>query len=104
MFSDLVGYVCITTKDEERYSESLKFIEYLIGEKAQEKLVKIGMQSPFKNVYRSGEMLNFDFSDIDYTVSPFTSSNALCAIIDEINTQNPTNDSLLRAKNALKRL
>ena len=103
-FSDLVQYACITTKDEERYGESLKFIEYLISETAQEKLAKIGMQSPFKNIYQGGETFGFEFSSISFTVSPFTSTKALCALNDEINTPNPTNDSLLRLKNALKRL
>lgn len=103
-FSDIVQYVAITVSDRERYGESLEFIEYLLGEKTQKKLSKIGMYSPFFNVYDGEESFGFDFSKIGYTVSPFTQSLALSAIIGEVNQEKPTNDSLLRLKNALKRL
>ena len=103
-FSDIAQYVTITATDAERYAESLSFIEYLISEESQKKLVKIGMQSPFYDVYDGEELFGFNFSKIGYTVSPFTQSSALCAIISQVNQKNPTNDSLLRVKNVLKRL
>lgn len=103
-FSDIVQYVAILTKDELRYEKSLKFVQYLTGEKAQKKLVEIGMQSPFFNVYDGEELFGFDFKKIRFTVSPFTESRFLTAIIDELKVKTPTNDSLLRLKSVLKRL
>ena len=103
-FSDLVQYVSVTTQDKSRFLECVEFIEYLISEKSQKKLTKIGMTSVFFDVYTDGALDGLDFSQVEYTVSPFTSADAIARINGDIHGGNITNNSLLDFKNMLKRL
>ncbi len=103
-FSDLIQYISITAESEERYAESLKFLKYLTAEKGQNQLEKIGMFSAFFEVGQEDYTKGYNFKNVEYTVSPFTHSYELIEIIDELRKKNITNNSLLRAKNTLKRL
>ena len=100
-FSDLIQYVAVTTGKEEDYKDCLSFAEYLISEKVQKQLVKIGMASAFFGIYDGGAMSALDIGEIGYTVSPFTEKNALLSLQSE-----PTDgkERAERIKNALKRL
>lgn len=103
-FSDLMQYISVTTSDVNRYKECVSFLEFLISEKAQKSLYKIGMSSVFYNVYSSGAFAMLDFKKTEYTVSPFTSADAIIRINREITGEKITNNSLLDFKNTLKRL
>ncbi|MBR2336371.1 MAG: hypothetical protein IKA61_00285 [Clostridia bacterium] len=103
-FSDLVQYVSVLTSDKQRYGESVRFLEFLISEKIQKKLNRIGMASVFYSVYSSGDAGIVDFSRISYTVSPFTDSEAIDKINSSVLSQKITNSSLLDFKNVLKHL
>ncbi len=103
-FSDLIQYVSVTSQSQERYEESLKFLQYLTAEKCQLQLEKIGMFSAFFSVGQGDYTKGYDFKKVEYTVSPFTHSYELVEIIDELRRENITNSSLLKAKNTLKRL
>ena len=103
-FNDLIQYVSVITSDSGRFEECVKFINYLIGEKPQKQLSKIGMLSVFYSAYTDGAMANVSFSDFKYTVSPFVSSDVLNSVNTGFSDTNITNISLLDFKNVLKRL
>ena len=104
VFSDLVQYVSVFAKDTDRFNECVSFIKYLISEKVQKQLYKIGMLSVFYNVYTEGVMAKVDFSKFQYTVSPFVNCEVLLAVNHGFSTIKITNISLLDFKNVLKRL
>ena len=66
-FSDLIQYVSIFTDDQSRFDGCLKFLNYLISEKVQKELYKIGMTSVFYRVYQDGEFSKVNFKDFIYT-------------------------------------
>lgn len=103
-FNDLIQYVSVTTCDSGRFGECIKFINYLISEKPQKQLSKIGMLSVYYGVYTDGAMAKVSFGDFYYTVSPFVSRGVLTDANRVFSTTNITNISLLDFKNVLKRL
>ena len=99
-FSDLVQYVGICAEDREDYSACLGFIEYLVSESVQKKLTKIGMTSVFFDVYSDGALSEYDFSENEYTVSPFTEIENVM----EIRKDTKGGELPERVKNLLKHL
>ena len=102
-FSDVVQYLSIFSSGE-RYDESLKFAEFLTGEKVQKTLNKIGMLSPFFEVEFTNALSNFDFKNITQTISPFTNASIILNIIDEVWQKNLSKEGLAKFKSVLKRL
>ncbi|MBQ9734792.1 MAG: hypothetical protein IJV95_02915 [Clostridia bacterium] len=81
-YNDLYQYLSVTSKEENKRHYSEKFIDYLLSDKVQKDLSKIGMLSPFIDVVNENPHLNsmqenFSFS----TISAFTSR----LTIEEIN-------------------
>ncbi len=103
-FCDLIQYVSVLSQDKQRYSESVKFLEYLISQNVQQNLYKIGMASVFYNVYTDSPMTRVNFNNIEYTISPYTDSTSINKMISNASSNNITNNSLLDFKNMLKRL
>ena len=57
-FNDLYQYVSLTSTDKNKSVYASRFIDYLLSDKVQEKLNKINMLSPYKNVSFDIETLN----------------------------------------------
>ncbi|MBQ7374041.1 MAG: hypothetical protein IJW64_05735 [Clostridia bacterium] len=102
-FSDIVQYLSVFASGE-RYDESLKFAEFLIGEKVQKTLGKIGMVSPYFSENQVQTLKDFDFKKITTTISPFTDSSIILNIIDGAWRKNSSPEEFAKFKNVLKRL
>lgn len=57
-FNDLYQYLSLTSTDKNKSLYARRFIDYLLSDKVQEKLSKINMLSPYKNVNFDIESLN----------------------------------------------
>ena len=77
-YNDLYQYVCITSKDSLKAYYAQEFINFLILEKSQKQLDKIGMFSCFYQVDYQDEHLNkMQKSEQKATISAFLSSQTL---------------------------
>ena len=103
-FSDIVQYLSVTTKTKEKYDDCKKFIEFITSETCQKKLYKIGMMRVDGGVEESEVLASYDKSKTEQTVSPFSQSEKIKRIIDEVNCQNQENLNLTAFKNMLKHL
>ena len=82
-FNDLYQYVSLTASDSKKSVIAKRFIEYLLSDKVQERLNKINMLSPYKNVNFDIENLNL-MQKIDgfSTISAFYPKQILREIED----------------------
>ncbi len=83
-FNDLYQYVSLTSTDSAKRIYARRFIEFLLSDKVQEKLNKINLLSPYKNVSFDIETLNAmqkvnNFS----TISAFYPSQILSEMQDK---------------------
>ena len=75
-YSDIVQYLSITSKSDEKYKYALKIVDYLLSESVQKKLYKIGM-TRVDDGKTDGEFYGYDFSKNEYTASPFLSAETI---------------------------
>ncbi len=82
-FNDLYQYVSLTASDSKKSVIAKRFIDYLLSDKVQERLNKINMLSPYKNVNFDIENLNL-MQKIDgfSTISAFYPKQILREIED----------------------
>ena len=80
-FNDLYQYVSITASDSNKSIIAKRFIDYLLSDKVQERLNKINMLSPYKNVSFDIENLNLMQNIRDFsTISAFNTKEVLTEI------------------------
>ena len=84
-YSDLVQYVAITTKSDEKYKYCEEAIKILTGEKTQSDLYKIGMMRTDGKENSGAEFYGYDFSKNEYTLSPFLSDELIASAKKELN-------------------
>ncbi len=91
-YCDLFQYVSVINKNDVKNQYSLQFVNYLLSEKIQATLTKIGMAScMYKNLYESDEPLTkLQEKNPIYTVSPYMDINNLTAVK---NLAGQTNDN-----------
>ena len=102
-YSDIVQYLSITSKSGEKYKYALKIVDYILSDVVQKKLYKIGMTRADCGK-TDGEFYGYDFSENEYTASPFLSSETIKQTQVALNGK-ITGDNLPdNIKNCLKRL
>ena len=103
-FSDIVQYIAVTTATKEKYEDCKNFIGFITSETCQKKIYKIGMMRVDGVEEESEVFSSFDKAKTSYTVSPFSQSEKIKRIIEEVNCQNKENLNLSAFKNTLKHL
>jgi hypothetical protein len=82
-FNDLYQYVSVIKTTEEKVDESLKFVEFLLSKKVQEKLNEIDMFSCFYPVsFESEYMASMQKLNSFNTISPFNKSEFMLELKD----------------------
>ncbi|MBE7081758.1 MAG: hypothetical protein E7372_04290 [Clostridiales bacterium] len=77
-FNDLYQYVSLTASDTNKSIIAKRFIDYLLSDKVQERLNKINMLSPYKNVSFDIENLNLMQNSRGFsTISAFNTKEVL---------------------------
>ena len=78
-YCDLFHYLSVINTNQEKNSYSLGFVNYLMSEKVQQSLYKIGMLSPnFSVPYDDNEHLkNLQNKKPVYTISPYADKDAI---------------------------
>ena len=103
-YSDLVQYIAITTKNDDKYRYCKLAIERLLSEEVQKKLYKIGMMRTDGKVSGEAEFYGYDFSKNEYTLSPFLSKRLIADAKSEINKATTDVKISENVKSGLKRL
>ncbi len=101
-YCDLYQYLSVIDKGDIKNGYSMQFVNYLLSEKVQSTLSKIGMLScSYKNLYESGEALSvLESKNAIYTVSPYMDINNLTTVK---NLASQTND-IIKVRKLLKHL
>ena len=95
-FNDLYQYLSLTSTSQNKSIYARRFIDYLLSDKVQEKLNKINMLSPYKNISFDIESLNLMQNARGFsTISAFYPS----AVLGEINAK--SNLAIKGDKNAI---
>lgn len=103
-YSDLVQYIAITTKNDEKYRYCKLAIELLLSENVQKKLYKIGMMRTDGKTSDEVDFYGYDFSKNEYTLSPFLSKRLIADAKSEINKATTDVKISENVKSGLKRL
>lgn len=102
-YDDLYQYIAVTAGDEAACKIAEKFIDYLLTEKSQEKLVSYGMM-PVVNGVTVCESLNaYDAAKTLFGISAFTSQNSLDDLKSLLEESVKTRKKCQTFENALKR-
>ena len=99
-FNDLYQYISVINTTEEKVDESLRFVEFLLSKKVQERLNEIDMFSCFYPVaYENENMSNMQKINNFSTISPFNKSEFLLELKDmTIKAYNGDEDKLNKLK------
>ncbi len=114
-FSDIVQYVAVTTKADEKYAYCLNAVKLLLDETVQAKLGKIGMMRAVGNTSgnTSGSLdgneagvdfYGYDFLKNEYTASVFLSEELIRSAQSELKGKNGGEKLSENVKNGLKNL
>lgn len=102
-YSDIVQYLSITAKSDEKYKYALKIVEYILSESVQKDLGKIGMMR-VDGGENGAEFYGYDFSKNEYVASPFLSSEIISRNQISINLKKTDDKISDNLKSGLKRL
>ena len=93
-YCDLYQYLSVVDKGDIKNQYSLQFVSYLLSEKIQSTLTKIGMTScTYGNLYESGDIFNdLDGKKVNYTVTPYMDINNLTTLKNLIGQTNDINE------------
>lgn len=103
-YSDLVQYIAITTKSDEKYRYCKLVIDRLLSEEVQKRLYKIGMMRTDGKTSDEADFYGYDFSKNEYTLSPFLSKRLIADAKSEINKAVTDVKISENVKSGLKRL
>lgn len=103
-YSDLVQYIAVTTKSDEKYRYCKLAVERLLSEDVQGKLYKIGMMRTDGKNNDGADFYEYDFSKNEYTLSPFLSKRLISDAKSEINKAITDVKISENVKSGLKRL
>ena len=78
-YSDIVQYLSVTAESDEKYKYALKIVDYILSEDVQKKLYKISMMRA-DGGKTDGEFYGYDFSENEYTASPFLFTETIMQI------------------------
>ena len=84
-YSDLVQYIAVTTRNDEKYKYCEEVVKCLSGEKTQSELYKTGMMRTDGKENSGAEFFGYDFSENTYTLSPFLSGELIASAKNELN-------------------
>ena len=78
-YCDMYQYISVVYKSDEKSSQSMTFLKYLLSEEVQKTLTKIGMYSClYDNLYLEDEKMNLlKCENTTYIISPYADKNRL---------------------------
>ncbi len=99
-FSDLFGFIGITTTDKEKAKKCVEFIEYLLSDDVQKRLSSLCLFSPYVSPYGADGFFGVEIPEIKYSSSPFFSREEMKKIDEKAKKLN----SFYEIKKSLKHL